>query len=181
MELLSAYFSNLIFASVDVQNSFRVYAACVGKLGNSKNYILLHVPNSEYLPNRANIRDLNYVCLSTRKLVNSYRLPMQILNFPENLPNPELIVSDRNPNFSVYVSNSFPFPILLLHDSKKKTKYQYHNRLALTSCLNTFMTVIKMGTNPQPTPSNLNTLCDSVGCTNIDISSSKTTPITELL
>jgi len=148
MDLLNKYFSQLIFTRVDEKETadgtrFAVYGAGVGGSfgdGNAR-YILLFVPAHLAVKTRARIYELPWENLQTRNLHYSYRLRKQTWSPSRDLPDITLQISQRTKTHSIYLSSNFPFEVLLLHDLRKKTQYQYHNRITMTAALETFSSV----------------------------------------
>lgn len=139
MEVINSYFKNLIFSKVDEKEGFVIYGVCVtsGLGGGTKRYVLLFVPKHLAFKPKARIHELAWQNLQTRELAYSYKLPQQRWTRPRDAYDEEIFVKDRNTKHSLY-SCSLPFEILLLHTPKKKTIYQYRNKLAISSALETF-------------------------------------------
>jgi len=92
--------------------------------------------------NHARASELPWKNLQTRNLQYSYNLKKQSWKPPQELPNPLFRVTKRKNEHSTYSGPpNFPFEVLLLHDLKKKTKYQYHNSLSLYGILESFNSV----------------------------------------
>ncbi len=146
MNLLNRYFSNLIFTRIEDKQGYSIYGACVASMmgGGFKNYVLVFVPVHLAIKSRARISELPWKNLQTRKIQYGYRLKMQKWKGPpDGVPDILLRVSKRNKRYSEYISDdpNFPFEILLLHESKKKTRYQYNNKIMLSTALESFNSV----------------------------------------
>lgn len=143
MDILNNCFRDIIFTKVDEKNGFSIYGAGIatGLGGGYKNYVLVFVPDNFATQKHSRIHDLQWQNLQTRNLVYSYRLKSQHWVLPDDVPDIMLYISSRTKEYSVYTSPGFPFEILLLHDSKKKTIYQYNNKIMLSSAINTFNSV----------------------------------------
>jgi hypothetical protein len=144
MELLSKYLETLQFTRVEDKQGYAIYGAGIaGMFGAGKQrYILLFVPSHLATTNQARASELPWQNLQTRNLHYSYRLKKQSWNPPQELPNPQFRVMERKDKNSTYLGPpDFPFEVLLLHDPKKKTKYQYNNNLSLYGVLESFNSV----------------------------------------
>jgi hypothetical protein len=145
MDLINKYLETLQFTRVEDKQGYAIYGAgTAGMFGaGNQRYILLFVPSHLAVANHARASDLPWQNLQTRNLKDSYRLKKQSWNPPQSLPNPQFQVIERKNKHSTYVGPSnFPFEVLLLHDPKKKTKYQYNNHLSLYGVLESFNSVL---------------------------------------
>lgn len=152
MEIFNEYFGNLVFTQVDHKQNYVIYGAGVAAMfgGGSKRYVLLFVPSIYAHKKSARISELHWDNLQTRTFVGSYRLKNQEWVMPRHKDDVLLKVVDRTEKYSMYKAPNFPFEILLLHDPKKKTKYQYHNTLNLSAAVETFKAIINYKEDPQP-------------------------------
>jgi len=146
MDILNDYFKDLVFSRVEEKQGHVIYAARVPSMlgGGVKRYILLFVPSHLAFKTKAKIYELAWENLQTRALSYSYRIPQQNWRPPRIDDDIILQISNRGKQYSTYVPqsvDSFPFEILLIHDSKKKTKFQYHNRLSVIAALDTYNSV----------------------------------------
>ena len=161
MEIFNACFKNLVFTRVDEKQGYVIYGASIatGLAGGHKQYVLLFVPSHLTFKTQARIHELPWQNLQTRNLIYSYRLKEQSWVLPRNIPNILLEIRSRNKQYSTYSAVGFPFEILLLHKPKKKTIYQYHNKIMLAAVISTFSAVFNyIG----ETPSLLHTPCTSL-------------------
>jgi hypothetical protein len=158
MEIFNSYFNNLLFTQVDEKEGFSIYGACVssGLGGGLKRYILLFVPLILTFKKKALIHELNWKNLQTRELSYSYKLPPQPWNLPRGVIDPLLNITKRDLESSQYnaIDMNFPFDIILLHNPKKKSKYQYRNSLTLTAAILMFNCVIDCTENIIPSYNN---------------------------
>jgi len=140
MDVFNSYFKDLVFTRVDEKQGFVIYGAGIatGLGGGHKRYVLLFVPNHLAFKTQSQISELPWQNLQTRDLTYSYRLKNQPWLMPRDAPDVLLEVRSRNKQYSTYGSSELPFEILLLHDSKKKTIYQYNNKIMLSAAINTF-------------------------------------------
>lgn len=145
MDIINSYFKSLIFSQVEEKQGYTIYGASIaGSLGGGTvRYILLFVPSHLAVKKKAKIYDLPWKNLQTRELQYSYRLPKQAWNPERELPDPVFNIVKRDKKSSQYsqVEGYFPFEVLLLHNPKKKTVYQYRNKITLSAILRTFSSV----------------------------------------
>ena len=144
MEIFNQYFGKLIFTQVDQKGEYVIYGAGIAAMfgGGSKRYVLLFVPQQYAYQRQARISDLRWDNIQTRTFTGSYRLKNQEWVPPRHKADVLLSIVDRNKHHSLYKAPGFPFEVLMLHDPKKKTIYQYHNRLNVSAALEAFNTVI---------------------------------------
>jgi len=148
MDILNKYFEKLRFTRVDEKQTptgqrFAVYGAGIeGLFGDGRaRYVLLFVPAHLAIKTQAHIHELPWETLQTRSLHYSYRLKGQPWH-PRNLPDPTLVITRREKTHSTYYGpQNFPFEVLLLHDSRKKTHLQYYDKMRVSAALETFASV----------------------------------------
>jgi hypothetical protein len=157
MDLLNSYFSDLVFSRIEEKEGFVIYGAGIssGLGGGKKRYILLFVPTYLATKNKSRIYNLKWQNLQAREITHSYNIPMQRWSINRDAKDIILEVEKRDKDSSSYkavIDNKnidFPFDILLLHDSKKKTVFQYRNRLTLTAAIELFNCVFNYIGEPQ--------------------------------
>lgn len=144
MEIINAYFKSLVFTRIEEKQGYAIYGAGVnsGISGGIGRYVLVFVPSHLAVLSRAKITDLAWTNIQTRELRDSYRLKKQVLKLSHTLPNIELHIISRDKKSSTYIADGFPFEIVLLHNPKKKSAYQYNNKMMLSSVLDTYQCVI---------------------------------------
>ena len=144
IDLINSYFPNIIFTKVQQKEQYIIYAASIAaSLGDgSKHYVLVFVPVHLAIKNKAKIEDLTWVNIQTRTIKNGYKLPQQKWDLPFNNSDLFFNVIDRMDTYSKYISQDGNFELLLINDPKKKTKYQYYNKMSLSGALSTFSCVL---------------------------------------
>ncbi len=156
MDIVNKYFDKLIFTRVDEKETmgqrFTVYGAGIkGRFENGNaRYVLLFVPAHLAIKTNANIQELPWENLQTRVLYHSYRLKKQQWNPSRDLQDITLQVAKREKAYSTYHSQEFPFEILMLHDSRKKTVYQFHNKIRISAALESFSSIFNYTGRTQP-------------------------------
>lgn len=143
MEVVNSYFKDLIFTKVDEKEGFAIYGAGMasGLVGGVQRYTLLFVPKQYATSQQARIHDLRWQNLQTRELPYSYRLKQQPWAIPRGSKDILLHITERTKTHSKYISKDFPFEFLLLHNPKKKSLLQYHDKITLTGAIETFQMV----------------------------------------
>jgi len=143
-ESINQAFQSLIFTKAETKGGYATYAAGVasGLAGGFHRYVLAFVPENLAKTNQAKIHELSWQNIQTRQLTYSYRMKPQSWNIPRDFNDIILSVIRRSNEESVYASHHFPFEVRLLHDTKKKTQYQFNNKLNLSAALSTFACVI---------------------------------------
>lgn len=143
MEVLNSYFANLVFQKVDEKENYAVYACGIeGTLIEGQRYVILFVPSHLAFHAKAKIHELPWVNLQTRTLKNSYKLQRKRWQIGRDIVDFPLTIVSRERRFSVFRGpEGFEFEILLLHDPRKKTMYQYYNTVMLSSALDSFASI----------------------------------------
>lgn len=148
MSVFDSYFDNLVFTLVEKKEGFGVYVAQLnsGLAGGLNQYVILFVPEYLSIKERGRIHSLPWQNLQTREITWNYRLPKQKWRLDSGFPDVQLYVQQRTKEFTKYgvseANDSFPYEIQLLHNPKKKTIYQYHNKMLLSAAVSTFQCVV---------------------------------------
>lgn len=155
MEIINDYFNTLIFSKVDVKDNFSIYAAGIytGLAGEAKRYVFLFVHESKSYKQRGKIYEFEWVSLQTRELPGSYKLTKQYWKIDRDLPDLKLSVVNRETNKSTYAFDNPSVYFLkceLIHNPRKKTIYQYHNKITLSGAIETFNMVISLIQSKMP-------------------------------
>lgn len=145
--LLNAYFGDIIFNLVKEQSNLKTFVACIasGLGGGYKRYAIAHVPSEKVHLTKTRLSSLPWKSFQTRTLYQSYKLPQQQWKMNPKLGDIILRNVSRSTESSTYVpevclssGSANPFEVTLLHDPKKKTQYQFHNRIRLSAAVETF-------------------------------------------
>ena len=142
MELINTIFQNLTFTKAESKGGYTTYAAGIvcQLAGGLYQMVLVFVPDHLASQQQANIKDLVWWNVQTRRLVNPpFKARPQKWVIPEGIDDVLLSTLQRTKDFTLMGSAHFPFEVKLLHDLKKKTNYQYNNSMFLTAALSTFM------------------------------------------
>lgn len=163
--LIDEALGDLIFEHVETKSGMDTYVAhTTGSLGNGhKRYIILHVPaqqdvqQSWYVPaiynppQKSLARNLEWVSISTRsikppsdkwnKLVSQRWKPVEGEGTISKI---YLELVDRTAEWTKYIygENEIKIDLLMLHDPKRNTKFQYHSKINLLSALDSFSCVL---------------------------------------
>lgn len=159
--LLNGYFSSLTFTKLEQKESFVLYGACIasGLAGGYKRYIIAMVPIVKAHLDKCRLHDLMWKVLQVRVLYQSYRLREQAWKMTRDMGDMILRVKNRDSKSSHYqpescVGSRLPqtYEIVLLHDPKKKTQYQYNNRITLSAAVETFHMIFSITENISVSP-----------------------------
>lgn len=153
MELINRYFGSMLFVKTEEKEGYIIYAAKIvsSYSDGSGTYVLAFVPTHLAIKTRAYLYELPWHNIQTRLIKSYRRLPDQRWNPERNLPTIVFSLTERGDRFSRYrTEDGSPFELLLLHDPKKPTKYQYHDRINLITALNTFRSVINYTGSESP-------------------------------
>ena len=147
MDLINNYFNKTVFEKVDQKETFIIYAARItSSLGSGqKQYVLAFVPVEHAIKNKAYLYELAWHNVQTRLLRKGYNLVQQKWDMPRNLPNIIFDKIERNKQYTkyIYLNEGEPvFEMILLHDPKKQSRYQYYDRMDIVASLNTFSCVL---------------------------------------
>jgi len=152
MDVVNKYFASLLFTQIDQKQSggsvYTVYGAGIsGAYGDgSQRYVLLFVPQHLALQRQARIQDLQWINIQTRTIKGGYRLKQQRFVPPNSRDDPNLTVVERTERYTMYRDGNFE--MLLLHDPKKKTRYQFYGNMSLFSGFDTFNCVVNYVASP---------------------------------
>ena len=156
--ILNQIFSSLVFTKVKTVESFSLYFA---RLESSTldgiRYVILAVPFNRATRPRVNIGEVDWVSLQTRILTVDYPIEEQVLDYKaldsrypygvgvEGDGKIKLVLKSRDAQNTEYMvmNDSLPIEVVLLHDPKKKSIYQYADSMELRQALSTFQCVLK--------------------------------------
>lgn len=157
MDIINLYFGKIVFSKIDLREEHAIYVAALSSSyqDGRKQYAMAFVPNHLAVLTRAYLSDLSWVNLQTRTMTNGYKMPPQRWEIPKGLPTPMFSLVERTENKSKYISDELPLEMVLIHDPKKKSKYQYHNHMNLLAALVTFKCVISLRDIPASHPRDL--------------------------
>ena len=145
MDLVNSYFDTLIFLLKERRQGYDIYVSKIssGLAGHSR-YVILYSKHGLMFKSKARITEIPWETLQTRTLQSiAYDIPEQAWRIPYNKSDILLTVSTREQQYSQYSNPSFPFEVLLLNDPKKKTIYQYNNKIMLSAAIDTFNLLLR--------------------------------------
>lgn len=144
MDVINEIFSDLKFTKVDERGGYHIFAAGIvsSVMMKGKRYVFVYVPiwrevEEKHVP----ISRLPWTVASTRQLTNSYPMKEQVFNMKIPANDPICEVVERKEGQSRYFNTELD--VMILHDPKKKTIYQYHNRMRLSNVIETWGCIIK--------------------------------------
>lgn len=146
--IIDKFFQNLIFTKVDIKDDFAIYAAKISsQLGDGqKQYVLLFVRLHNAIGEKTTINNLLYLNLQVRVLKTNYRIPEQRWRYDRQLKNIMFVVERREQLHTVYrpEDKSLDFEMLLKHNPKKSTVFQYQNKMLLSEAFDTFNCILQI-------------------------------------
>jgi hypothetical protein len=154
MDLFNEIFQNLKFYFIKFTSGFALYASRIScSYGLERKYVLLLVPIN-LIPKRSQpfyrIYELGWASLQTRSLndptydslEDEQYLDSKLLDPRYDETKYNLILGSRNEHQTQYYS-TLPVEVLLLHNPKKKSMYQYDDNIEIRKALNTFQCIIR--------------------------------------
>lgn len=139
--ILDHYYGHLIFTRVRLTNEAAVYAARIETLlGKDERFVMAIVPVHLAFKDHARLQELHWLSLQTRSLDTTYGINKQ-LQMAVSIPEIKLKVKNRNEEKTVYYS-PYPVDVELLHNSKKRSSYQFNDNITLGYALGTWNCLI---------------------------------------
>lgn len=148
---INQYYGSIVFSRVDTRGEFAIYAAkFYDMIGDGTTpYVILCVPLPFAGRENETIANLRWYNLQTRKMKTfttisgaPIRLRPQLNRTKKMITDPEFIVSNRTRDETKYTSTVCDinecFELTLFNNMNTRTKYQYHNKMSLQTCLDTF-------------------------------------------
>jgi len=148
MEIFDEIFANILFYRVSGTSEYTSYMAKITSYENYMKYIVLVVRNEyAHAPQTTYIQNIKWVSVQTRLIDQNYDIPEQTVDHKTFDPRyfdkkVRLSVKDRNEERTSYVS-MLPIELILLHNLRKKSVYQYADTMDIRQALATFNCVIK--------------------------------------
>jgi len=142
----------LKFTRVGSKGGYYIYGAGIsnGNINITGNkyvfvYVKMYMPD---VPQSGSIYELPWSSVSTRILkVESYPLKKQVFKLVMPTLDPICELIERHEHDSIYHQQELDIEITMLHDPKKKTKYQYYNKIRLLHVIESFKCIIQA--NPE--------------------------------
>ncbi len=146
---INQFFKNLVFYKGDVKNNHHIYTSQVSTSFASSNRtcIILFVPISFSNPKTAYIDMLNWSCIITKIYKPNEKLNIPTVQWkPEQLPIIRLKIIDRTQTHTIFNTTleNKNYEILLFHDPKNPSKYQWKDNISLMSALLSFKCVMNV-------------------------------------
>lgn len=149
-DIINRYFAGVVLLKVENKEGFSIYSAALNSSygDGKKQYLLAFVPDHLAILEKAYLSDLQWENVQTRTLTNGYKLPtghsmpQQKWTVPRDVGNFMFNIINRDEHKSRYSAEGHALELVLIHDPKKKSQYQYHNKMNLVAALATFRCVI---------------------------------------
>lgn len=142
--IINKYFENLVFFKVEEKDEFAIYMAKIHAqlITDGSKYVVALVPLHLAVKVQAHLNELAWKNLQTRTLKQSYRIPAQRWIIPQGVPFLKFTMTQRTDTHTSYRSEQVPFELLMIHNEKKKTRYQYYPTIHLPAGLDSYGCVI---------------------------------------
>lgn len=142
--IVNSFFQNLVFTRVERRDNYAIYAVkLTGLLGNGfHQYILLFVHLHNAIEQETTIDNLLYVNLQVRSLQKNYKIREQRWSYNKKLDTIFFNMVDRNEERSLYIFQDIE--LLLKHNPKRKTQFQYPNRVTLTEAFESYNCILQI-------------------------------------
>ena len=139
-DLINSYISDLKFSPVDNINNFTVYGAKTNIPGK---YVLVFVPENRVVKRNANIQELDWKSVQVRKLSKPYNLSSQSWIIGRGLKDLTFEMQERSMMHTRYRSTDeeCPYELLMMHDIKKKSMYQFYKYQTLSDAMTKDMVI----------------------------------------
>lgn len=136
-------FRGLLFKKTEIKERYVLYVAKIHcqLAGGIGRYIILFVPVHLAIKDEDTIGNLAWVNLQTYEMRDAFRgfaLRSQKWDYPRGIPDPVLNILNRDERFSYYLTNNLPYEITMRHNPKKKSIYQYYDKMNLSAALSSF-------------------------------------------
>jgi len=140
---LNDYFDSLVFEYVGEKQNYAMYCASIASqlAGNVQRFVIAFVPKHLGIQSKARLSELSWKNLQMRLCPKyTYNVPTQRWVAPD-IDGPMLNVINRNQKYTTYQAEGFPYEVLMLHSNKKKSIYQYPNRMNIHWAIDQFSTI----------------------------------------
>jgi hypothetical protein len=147
MDLVNEYFGNMVFTKVEQKEKFIIYAARISSSfgDGTKQYALAFVPTHLAIKNTAHLNELYWQSFQTRLLNPGYKITPQKWEIPDKVPDIFFKMVTRENSHTNYLPElNIGLELLMIHDPKKTSKYQYHSKITLFGALSSFHCVISV-------------------------------------
>jgi hypothetical protein len=159
MNILAKYFAALEFTYIEEKQNYAIYVAGIDNMigADMRQFVIAFVPAHLGLLKKARLTELPWKNLQARMCNRSaYKISLQGWRAPSNCEiasNIVLRVENRKDGYSTYKAinfEEFPFEILMIHEAKKRTIYQYPNEMNLHWAIDKFQTIFNYQGNTHP-------------------------------
>jgi hypothetical protein len=150
VSLLNDHYKNILFTLVKFDGLYAIYAAKISTLLERYTHtITVTVPHYLAIKKQVHLPEIVWNSFQTRSFLNSYNIVAQSL--PNEVFSPtikrlsdiKLYVKNRTCEKTEYECKEYPeYQFELLHNLKKKSRYQFHDVISLSNALNTWNCVI---------------------------------------
>lgn len=141
------YFGDIALKLIKNEGGWAVYAAKVHSGLNLNRYIFVISPAQQAYSEQVKLNDLDWVSFQTRTTDDVHQVPTHhlYLNDDRKKALPDVVtVTNRTADETIYITNSLPIRVRLMHDPKKKNHLQYPDKAKLYQALDTFNCVVDL-------------------------------------
>jgi hypothetical protein len=160
---VNLFFGKIVLVKVEHKENFTIYAASLSSSygDGRKQYLLAFIPSHLAIRDSAYLSDLDWQNVQTRLLTTGYSIPSQRWELPRDVPIPMFNLVNRTDTKTQYTSEDRQLEMVMIHDPKKKSQFQYHSRINLVAALTSFRCVISIDNSPIPVSSNTQALAEN--------------------
>ena len=141
------YFGDLGLTRIKESDGWSVYSARVYSGLNQQRYIFVIVPTQASKGDTTSLNQLDWVSFQTRQSDDQHKVPIHNVYLTDErkklLPD-KITIVNRTKDETIYVTDSLPITVRLLHDQKKNNYLQYPDQATLYQALNTFRCVVDL-------------------------------------
>lgn len=151
--IINYYFNGLSFSKADSKDNYILYVAKIYSAfaDDSSQYIIAMVPQHLSIKDRATINELDWHNIQARKIKKEYLISSQQWNIPRDVLPLNFILKDRSSSQTSYKSREgLNLDLLLLHNPRKKSEYQYPNNITFLAALGTYSCVLSLISTYEP-------------------------------
>jgi len=145
LNICSIYFGHLTFTNIDFKNGYHIYGAGLnGFSDGTRRYVFLIVDSKFAGPkgDKRKIDEIMWKNLQVRTIQNGYALREQSFKQPRIRNDMMAYIVSRSLEKTIYQIEGIPISVEILHNLKKKSKYQYNDKITFSGILDTFSATI---------------------------------------
>jgi len=141
------YYGDITMQRIKNADGWAVYAAKAHSGLNQNRYIFAIVPSRQAFAEHTTLNELDWVSFQTRTTDDVLNVPTHHLYLTDErkkVLSDVITATGRTATETMYVTETLPIKIRLLHDPRKKNQLQYPDKAKLYHALDTFNCVIDL-------------------------------------